>query len=376
MFCYQCEQTNKGIACTEMGICGKQPEVAALQDLLIYCLKGLSLVATEGRKVGINEREINIFICEAAFSTLTNVNFDPKRLQEFIDRCIKYREGLKQKVKAAGGPSEFTEKAANVTPEKSLEELIKQAEGVGLKSDPSIDPDILSLQHTVLFGIKGISAYAHHAHVLGKEDDTIFAFIQEGLAATLRKDLSLDDWVKLTLKCGEINLKTMELLDAGNTEKYGNPEPTKVPLGTKKGKGILVSGHDLKDIEEILKQSERKGIYVYTHGYPGLNKYKHFYGQFGTAWQNQFREFADFPGPIVMTTNCLQRPRDAYKDRIFTCGPVGWPDIPRISDYNFAPVIEKALAMPGFSEDTNSRAVMTGFGRNAVLGVQTRSLKQ
>jgi hydroxylamine reductase len=368
MFCYQCEQTNKGIACTEMGICGKQPEVAALQDLLIYCLKGLSLVATEGRKVGINEREINIFICEAAFSTLTNVNFDPKRLQEFIDRCIKYREGLKQKVKAAGGPSEFTEKAANVTPEKSLEELIKQAEGVGLKSDPSIDPDILSLQHTVLFGIKGISAYAHHAHVLGKEDDTIFAFIQEGLAATLRKDLSLDDWVKLTLKCGEINLKTMELLDAGNTEKYGNPEPTKVPLGTKKGKGILVSGHDLKDIEEILKQS--------THGYPGLNKYKHFYGQFGTAWQNQFREFADFPGPIVMTTNCLQRPRDAYKDRIFTCGPVGWPDIPRISDYNFAPVIEKALAMPGFSEDTNSRAVMTGFGRNAVLGVQTRSLKQ
>jgi hydroxylamine reductase len=352
MFCYQCEQTNKGIACTEMGICGKQPEVAALQDLLIYCLKGLSLVATEGRKVGINEREINIFICEAAFSTLTNVNFDPKRLQEFIDRCIKYREGLKQKVKAAGGPSEFTEKAANVTPEKSLEELIKQAEGVGLKSDPSIDPDILSLQHTVLFGIKGISAYAHHAHVLGKEDDTIFAFIQEGLAATLRKDLSLDDWVKLTLKCGEINLKTMELLDAGNTEKYGNPEPTKVPLGTKKGKGILVSGHDLKDIEEILKQSERKGIYVYTHGemlsthgYPGLN------------------------------TNCLQRPRDAYKDRIFTCGPVGWPDIPRISDYNFAPVIEKALAMPGFSEDTNGRAVMTGFGRNAVLGVADKVIE-
>ncbi len=382
MFCYQCEQTNKGIACTEMGICGKQPEVAALQDLLIYSLKGLSLLATEGRKVGINEREINIFISEAAFSTLTNVNFDPKRLQEFIERSIKHRESVKQKVKAAGGPSEFTEKAASFTPEKSLDGLIKQGEGVGLKSDPSIDPDILSLQHTVLFGIKGISAYAHHAHVLGKEDDTIFAFIQEGLAATLRKNLSLDDWVKLTLKCGEINLKTMELLDAGNTEKYGHPVPTKVPLGTRKGKGILVSGHDLKDAEEILKQSEGKGIYVYTHGemlsthgYPGLNKYKHFYGQFGTAWQNQFREFADFPGPIVMTTNCLQRPRDAYKDRIFTCGPVGWPDIPRISNYDFSPVIEKALAMPGFKEDTNGRAVMTGFGRNAVLGVADKVIE-
>ena len=382
MFCYQCEQTNKGIACTEMGICGKQPEVAALQDLLIYSLKGLSLVTTEGRKVGINERDINLFICEAAFSTLTNVNFDPDRLKGFIDTCVQFREELKKKVKAAGGPSEFTEKAANFTPEKKLAGLIKQGEGVGLKSDSSIDPDILSLQHTVLFGIKGISAYAHHAHVLGKEDDTILAFIQEGLAATLRKDLSLDDWIKLTLKCGEINLKTMELLDAGNTETYGHPEPTKVRLGTKKGKGILVSGHDLKDMDEILKQSEGKGIYVYTHGemlsthaYPGLKKYKHFYGQFGTAWQNQFREFAEFPGPVVMTTNCLQRPRDAYKNRIFTCGPVGWPDVPRISDYNFAPVIEKALAMPGFTEDTNGRAVMTGFGRNAVLGVADKVIE-
>jgi hydroxylamine reductase len=365
-----------------MGICGKQSEVATLQDLLIYALKGLSLIATEARKVGINERDINIFICEATFSTLTNVNFDPERLQGFIKQCLELREGLKGKVKAAGGPSEFAEKAADFTPEKSLEGLVKQGEGVGLKSDPTIDPDILSLQHTVLFGIKGISAYAHHAHVLCKEDETIFAFIQEGLAATLRKDLSLDDWVKLTLRCGEINLKTMELLDAGNTENYGHPEPTKVQLGTKKGKGILVSGHDLKDVEEILKQSEGKSIYVYTHGemlsthaYPGLKKYKHFYGQFGTAWQNQFREFADFPGPIVMTTNCLQRPRDAYKDRIFTCGPVGWPDVPRISDYNFAPVIEKALAMPGFSEDTNGRAVMTGFGRNAVLGVADKVIE-
>jgi len=376
MFCYQCEQTNKGTGCTQMGICGKEPEVAALQDALVYALKGLSAVALEGRKRGINDQEVNVFTCKAAFSTLTNVNFDPERLQQFIKQCVELRENLKKKIKAAGGPAPFTEKAANFTPDKSLKDLIKQGEAVGLKSDTGIDPDIQSLQHTVLFGIKGISAYANHAQILGKEDDAVFAFVQEGLASTLRKDLSLDDWVKLTLKCGETNLKAMELLDAGNTGTYGHPVPTKVPLGSKKGKAILVSGHDLKDMEEILKQSEGKNINVYTHGemlpthgYPGLKKYKHFYGHYGTAWQNQGKEFPDFPGPIVMTTNCIQRPREAYKDHIFTCGPVGWPDVPRISEYDYSPVIQKALAMPGFAEDKNGRAVMTGFGRNAVLGV-------
>ncbi len=376
MFCYQCEQTNKGTGCTQMGICGKEPDVAALQDAMIYALKGLSAVAVEGRKRGIIEHDVNGFICEAAFSTLTNVNFDPDRLQQYISTCVELRENLKQKVKAAGGPGQFTEKAAHFTPEKSLADLLRQGESVGLKSDPGIDPDIQSLQHTVLFGIKGISAYIHHAQILGREDDAVFAFVQEGLAATLRKDLTLDDWVKMALKCGEANLKAMELLDAGNTATYGHPVPTRVPLGSKKGKAILVSGHDLKDMEEILKQSEGKGINVYTHGemlpthgYPGLKKYKHFYGHYGTAWQNQGKEFPNFPGPIVMTTNCIQRPRDTYKDHIFTCGPVGWPDVPRIAGYDYSPVIQKALAMPGFTEDRNGRAVMTGFGRNAVLGV-------
>jgi hydroxylamine reductase len=376
MFCYQCEQTAKGEGCTTMGICGKQPEVAALQDLLVYLLKGLSLCAMEGRKLGINEKAVNEFICEAAFATLTNVNFDPMRFQPLIQRCMELREDLKKKVKAKGGTAQFTEKAANFIPEKTREGLVKQGEAVGLKSDASINPDLLSLQHILLFGIKGIAAYAYHAHVLGKEDDTIVAFMQEGLASTLRKDLSLDDWIKLVLKCGEINLKTMELLDAANTETYGHPVPTKVPLGVKKGKAILVSGHDLKDLEEILKQSEGKGIYVYTHGemlpthgYPGLKKYTHFYGHYGTAWQNQTKEFPEFPGPIVMTTNCIQKPRDTYQDHIFTCGIVGWPDVPQIQDHDFAPVIKKALAMPGFSQDANGRSVMVGFGRNAVLGV-------
>ena len=376
MFCYQCEQTNKGTGCTQMGICGKEPEVAALQDALVYALKGFSVVALEGRKRGINDKEVNSFTCEAAFSTLTNVNFDPERLQQFIRKCVELREHLKKKIKEAGGPAQFTEKAANFTPEKSLAKLVKQGESVGLKADTGIDPDIQSLQHTVLFGIKGISAYTYHAQILGKEEDAVFAFVQEALASTLRKDLSLDDWVKLTLKCGETNLKAMELLDAGNTGTYGHPVPTKVPLGSKKGKAILVSGHDLRDLEEILKQSEGKNINVYTHGemlpthgYPGLKKYKHFYGHYGTAWQNQAKEFPGFPGPIVMTTNCIQRPRDTYKDHIFTCGPVGWPDAPRIAGHDFSPVIQKALSMPGFTEDQNGRAVMTGFGRNAVLGV-------
>lgn len=382
MFCYQCEQTNKGTGCTQMGICGKEPDVAALQDALIYALKGLSVVALEGRKRGINDHDVNGFICEAAFSTLTNVNFDPDRLQQYLRRCVELRENLKHKVQAAGGPGQFTDKAANFTPEQSRADLVRQGEAVGLKSDPGIDPDIQSLQHTVLFGIKGVSAYTHHAQVLGKEDDAVFAFVQEGLAATLRKDLTLDDWVKLTLKCGEANLKAMELLDAGNTATYGHPVPTRVPLGCKKGKAILVSGHDLKDMEEILKQSEGKGITVYTHGemlpthaYPGLKKHRHFYGHYGTAWYNQGKEFPNFPGPIVMTTNCIQRPRDTYKEHIFTCGPVGWPDVPRIAGYDYSPVIQKALAMPGFTEDRNGRAVMTGFGRNAVLGVADKVIE-
>jgi len=382
MFCYQCEQTAKGEGCAKIGVCGKEPEVAALQDLLVYALKGLSLYAVEGRKAGINDREINVFTCKALFSTLTNVDFDLERFIELIHRCVGLREELKKKVRAAGGKVDFPEGPAVFKPEITLDGLIAQGEGVGLKSDPTVNPDVLSLQHTLFFGIKGISAYADHAQILGQEDDAVYSFIHEGLAATLREDLGLDDWAKLVLKCGEINLRTMELLDAGNTGTYGHPVPTKVPLGAKKGKAILVSGHDLKDLEEILKQSEGKGIYVYTHGemlpahgYPGLKKYSHFYGHYGTAWQNQTREFADFPGAILMTTNCLQRPKDSYKGNIFTCGLVGWPGIPHISDRNFAPVIERALSLPGFLKDTDGRSVMVGFARNTLLGVADKVIE-
>ena len=376
MFCNQCEQTAKGEGCTKIGVCGKEPEVAALQDLLTYALKGLSVVAVEGRKAGVEDSEVNRFTSKALFSTLTNVNFDPERFVPYIRQCVELREGLKGKVKAAGGKADFEEKPANFQPAGSLEEMIGQGEGVGFRSDSDIDPDIRSLQEILTYGIRGVAAYADHAEILGKQDDVIYAFLHEALAATLRKDLGLDDWVGLVLKCGEINLKAMELLDAGNTETYGHPVPTPVPLGTKKGKAILVSGHDLKDLEEILKQSEGKGINVYTHGemlpchgYPGLKKYAHFHGHYGTAWQNQKKEFDAFPGAILMTTNCIQKPQESYKDHIFTTSLVGWPGLTHIPDSNYAAVIDKALSLPGFAEDTDQGTVTVGFARNAVMGV-------
>ncbi len=375
MFCYQCEQTAKGEGCTKIGVCGKQPEVAALQDLLVYALKGLSLYAVEGRKVGVNDNDVNVFTCEAAFSTLTNVDFDPERFLPLINRTVELRDSLKEKVRTAGGNVDFPDGPAAFKPESTVDGLVKQGQSVGLKSDPDINPDILSLQHVLIFGIKGVAAYADHARILGQEDDAVYAFIHEGLAATLNKDLGLDEWVGLVLKCGEINLKAMELLDAGNTGTYGHPVPTKVPLGAKNGKAILVSGHDLKDLEEILKQSEGKGINVYTHGemlpchgYPELKKYSHLYGHYGTAWQNQAKEFAECPGAILMTTNCIQKPKDSYKDNIFTTGLVGWPGVTHIADKDFTPVIEKALSLPGFTEDTDKGSVMVGFARKCGAG--------
>jgi hydroxylamine reductase len=227
MFCYQCEQTAKGEGCTKIGVCGKEPDVAALQDLLIYAVKGLSQVAVEGRKVGVKDREVNVFTVQALFSTLTNVDFDAQRFVVLINRCIELREGLKKKVKAAGGKVDFADGPAAFQSAKDLDGLVDQGTKVGLKSDPSIDPNILSLQHTTLFGIKGVAAYADHAQILGQEDDAVYAYIHEGLAAMLNKNLALNDWVGLALKCGEINIRAMELLDAGNTGTYGHPVPTK-----------------------------------------------------------------------------------------------------------------------------------------------------
>ena len=382
MFCYQCEQTAKGTGCTVQGVCGKNPEVAALQDLLLYALMGLSQVAVEGRKVGVSDRDVNVFTVQAAFSTLTNVDFDPQRFVNLIQEAVRKRDLLKEKVKTAGGRADWPEGPATLAPGSTAEELVRQGEKVGLFSYPGDDPDIRSLKHTVLFGIKGVSAYSDHAHILGQEDESVYAFIHKGLAAIQRDDLDLTEWVELALECGGAALKSMELLDTGNTGVYGHPVPTKVPLGHRKGKAILVSGHDLADLEELLKQTEGKGIDIYTHGemlpthgYPKLKEYNHFYGHYGTAWQNQIREFSEFPGAILMTTNCIQRPKNDYKENIFTSGMVGWPGVPHVSDMNFKPVIDRALELPGFQENKNGREVTVGFARSAVLGVADKVIE-
>lgn len=372
MFCYQCEQTAKGKGCTKLGVCGKQPDVATLQDLLLYTVKGLSQVAVAGRKAGISDPEVNRYTCEAIFSTLTNVDFDPDRFVALIQQGVQLRDKLKSNVQAG----EFSEGPAVFAPADTKEGMVSQGESVGVMADENLDADIRSLRELLTYGVKGLAAYADHARILGQEDERVYAFIHEAMAATLDQSLGVDDLVGLALKCGEVNLRAMELLDNGNTGTYGHPVPTAVPLGAKKGKAILVSGHDLKDLELILKQSEGKGINVYTHGemlpthgYPELKKYTHFYGHYGTAWQNQAKEFAKFPGAIVMTTNCIQKPADSYKDNLFTTGLVGWPGLQHIADKDFTPVIEKALAMPGFEQDVAAKSVMVGFGRSAVMGV-------
>jgi hydroxylamine reductase len=382
MFCYQCEQTAKGTGCTVQGVCGKLPEIAALQDLLLYSLMGLSQVAVEGRKVGVSDNDVNVFTVKAAFSTLTNVDFDPDRFVELIQQSIRLREKLKIQVEGAGGNNGWSDGPAVFQPKTSIEELVKQGEQVGIKSYPGDNPDVLSLKHTVLYGIKGVGAYADHALILGQEDESVYAYVHEGLAAIQGDSLGVEDWVQMALRCGEAAYKAMELLDAGNTGKFGHPVPTKVPLGHKKGKAILVSGHDMNDLEALLKQTEGKGINIYshgemlsTHGYPKLKAYPHFYGQFGTAWQKQTKEFADFPGAILMTTNCIQRPKIDYKDNLFSSGMVGWPGIPHIPDLNFQPVIDRALELPGFEEDYVTQEVTVGFARNAVLNVADKVIE-
>jgi len=373
MFCYQCEQTAGGTGCTRFGVCGKSPEVAALQDLMVYALKGLSAVAVEARRHGISDSEVNRFTCEAAFSTLTNVNFDPERFPPMINKAVELRERLKEKVKEKAGAKKYPD-AALFNPEKTLDAMIKQGAMHGIMSDA--DADVHGLKWLLVFGMKGLAAYADHAALLGQEDEKVYAFIPEGLAATLDPKKTVPEMYDLVMKCGAINLRAMELLDAGNTGHYGHPVPTKVPLGHRKGKALLVSGHDLMDLKKILQQSEGKGIYVYTHGemlpthgYPGLKKYRHFYGHYGTAWQNQHRKFSQFPGAIVMTTNCIQKPQESYKDNIFTTGLVGWPGVTHIEDKDFTPAIERALELPGFEEDAPGKEVTVGFARNAVLGV-------
>jgi hydroxylamine reductase len=383
MFCNQCEQTAKGIGCEKIGVCGKPEDVAALQDLLTHALQGLSIVAMEGRKVGVKDEAVDRFTCEATFACLTNVDFDPARFEAWIRKTVQLRDALKARVAQAGGTISSNAAALSYVPAPDLNGL--EAQGSALNFIPSLDDneDLRSLKQIALYGLRGLAAYTDHAAILGQQDEEVYTFIHEILATLTRKDLAADDLLAGALKIGEVNLRAMELLDAGNTGTYGHPVPTPVPLGHKAGKAILITGHDLRDLHMLLEQTQGKGINIYTHGemlpchgYPELKKYEHFYGHYGTAWQNQQKEMDAFPGAILFTTNCIQKPRDSYKDNVFTTGLVGWPSIAHIGDdKDFTPVIERALALPGFAADEDKGEVLTGFARNAVLGVADKVIE-
>lgn len=370
MFCYQCEQAANG-GCTKIGVCGKKPEVAALQDLLIFGLKGVSFWANEARKSGKKDAEIDRFMIEGLFTTVTNVDFDPEAIAKILQKCGTMLTKAKNLAGSVGGA---IPEAAQWQPAGNTAALIQQGEAHGVKS-VEIDPDVKSMQETLVYGMKGYAAYADHALILGAENDEIYAFTHKALAAILDRNLGLMDFVNLAMECGRINLVTMELLNKAHTDAYGHPVPTPVQLGTKAGKAILVTGHDLKMLETLLKQTEGKGINIYTHGemlpahgYPGLKKYPHLVGNFGGAWQDQAKEFVDFPGAIIFNTNCIQRPADSYKDRLFTWGLVQWPDVKHVEGWDFSAVINKALECDGFPE-APGKEILTGFGHNAVLGV-------
>ncbi len=370
MFCYQCEQAANG-GCTKIGVCGKQPDVAALQDLLVYSLKGIAFWADKARAQGKKDAEIDRFMLDGLFTTVTNVDFDAAAIEKILRRGAVIQAKAKGLAEAVGGS---VPEAARWQPAASLAGLVEQGEQHGVKADP-VDPDVKSVQEILIYGIKDYAAYAHHALVIGLENDEVYAFTHKALAATLDKNLGLMDFVNLALECGRINLVTMELLNKANTDSYGHPVPTPVELGTKAGKAILVSGHDLRMLEELLKQTEGTGVNIYTHGemlpahgYPGLKKYSHLVGNFGGAWQDQAKEFAHFPGAIIFNTNCIQRPAESYKDRLFTWGLVQWPDVKNIEGWDFSAVIKKAQALPGFDENPGQK-ILTGFGHNAVLGV-------
>ena len=365
MFCNQCEQAANGTGCNIAGVCGKKPEVATLQDHLIYGLKSLALYAD---KAGRNA-EIDRFTIEGLFTTVTNVDFDADEIGKLIQQCYQ----LKEKAKAASGVT-LAGPVADWKPAADVAGMVAQGEQYGLNA-LHVNEDIRSVIEILLYGLKGMAAYMDHAMILGRSNDEVLAFFQKALAATCDPNLGLMDFVGLCMECGKQNLTVMGLLDAAHNETYGAPVPTPVNLGTKAGKGILVTGHDLKMLEELLKQTEGKGINIYTHGemlpahaYPGLKKYTHLAGNFGGAWQDQAKEFPHFPGAIIFNTNCIQRPADSYKDRLYTWGLVQWPGVKHIGGWDFSEVIAKALECPSLPENPGQE-ILTGFGHNAVLGV-------
>ena len=376
MFCYQCEQTAGGKGCTKMGVCGKTPEIAALQDLLIYQIKGISCYAKEIVEKGENvDKSIVTFIENSLFTTLTNVNFDA----DFHVEMLKESQRIKEKVRKQVGKIKNDTDHATYNLSETKSEMLEDAKKAGIMYDQKLDPDIRSLRQTIIYGLKGISAYGHQARELGYYDDQVDNFYIRALEATTDDTLSVEELIRWTMRTGDMSVAVMKKLDEANTTVYDNPSPHKVNVHIKKGPFIIVSGHDLRDLEMLLEQTEGKGINIYTHGemipshgYPGLKKYPHLVGNFGSAWQNQQKEFYNIPGCILMTTNCLMRPRETYKDRIFTTSVVGWDGVKHIpkgkdGKKDFTEIINKALELGGYEEDQEPHEILVGFGHNATL---------
>ena len=381
MFCFQCEQTSKGTGCNEFAVCGKDEETARLQDLLLHATKAVAQYAHAARALGAADPVVDRFILRGLFLTVTNVNFDAQAIERAIRDAALIRDLAKGLYDSAAGRAGKTPRPlrgpATWTPAPTRGGLVGTSDLVSVLSRRGeLGADLSGLQELLTYGLKGLAAYADHARILGHEAETVYAYLAEALSYLAESGPTVEELLGLCLRCGEVNLEVMAILDTAHTTTYGHPAPTPVRVEPRKGKAILISGHDLKDLEALLKQTEGTGINVYTHGemlpahgYPGLKKYPHLAGNYGGAWQDQKVEFAQFPGAILMTTNCLQEPQASYRDRIFTAGHVGWAGIPHLESGAFGPVIDAALAAPGFAEDGPDKTILVGFGHQAVLGV-------
>lgn len=388
MFCYQCEQTANGKGCTRLGVCGKTPEIANLQDLLIYQVKGISCYGKVLSELGHPiEKAVIAFIESVLFTTLTNVNFDAEVHVQLLQESQKIKDSLREKVSASEGSSNLhdsdycschTAQAQYRLP-STKSEMLHDAPIAGIMYDKSLDPDIRSLRQTILYGLKGISAYGHQARELGYCSDQVDSFYITALESLTDDRLTVEELIRMTMRTGEAAIEVMKVLDEANTSVYGNPSPHTVNVHIRKGPFIIVSGHDLKDLEMLLRQTEGTGINIYTHGemlpshgYEGLKKYPHLVGNFGGAWQDQQKQFDGIPGCILMTTNCLMRPRESYKDRIYTTNVVGWEGvkyIPKKPDgtKDFSEIIRHALELGGFTQDVEPHEIIVGFGHHATL---------
>ena len=387
MFCFQCQETAKNQGCTVKGVCGKPEETADLQDLLIWVTKGISVYGDKLKELGTVDRAAGRFICKALFTTITNVAWDDDVIIDRIKQGLKVRENVKEKFLAAYKEKNGEEFSGSL-PEcatwysEDKEEIIAKAKADELRVTATENEDVRSLRELLVIGSKGIAAYADHAEILGYEKDEIYGFLMEGLASTT-KDLSVDEMISMVMRAGECAVNTMALLDEANTNTYGHPEITEVNIGVRNNPGILISGHDLKDMEELLEQTKGTGVDVYTHGemlpanyYPAFKKYDHFVGNYGSSWWHQNKEFESFNGPIILTTNCLipLKKDNTYLDRLFTTGVVNYPGAKHIADRpaggtkDFSEVIELAKKCKPPVE-LESGKIVGGFAHNQVLAL-------